>query len=174
MGELQMEKSGYNTVCFVFVFLRKSSFELLFCFLSFETRPLACSSKVGGLQMVLVGGGVAALAGGYFGVQNYKKRQQGLVEEFAYSQILYWGDAEGSKVNVKEYLGRVGPLINTFHRCLPPLPHNTTNFLSLPLPFQLPSFSRTRSLSPSHTRNFVDCFVVTSSPSRRSHPPGTD
>jgi len=79
MGELQMEKSGYNT-------------------------------------MVLVGGGVAALAGGYFGVQNYKKRQQGLVEEFAYSQILYWGDAEGSKVNVKEYLGRVGPLINTFHR----------------------------------------------------------
>mmetsp|Transcript_65554 Transcript_65554/g.136540 ORF Transcript_65554/g.136540 Transcript_65554/m.136540 type:complete len:335 (+) Transcript_65554:40-1044(+) len=72
--------------------------------------------KSGVNTLVLVSGGVAALAGGYFGVKKYKQRQQDLVEEFAYSMMLYWGDQEGTKANVKEYLGRVGPLINTFHK----------------------------------------------------------
>eukprot|EP00960_Hanusia_phi_P029245 747854-Hanusia_phi.AAC.7 len=68
------------------------------------------------MQMVLVSGAVAAVAGGYFGVKSYKARQQSLVEEFGYSMMMYWGDAKTSQDTVKEYFGKVGPVINMFHK----------------------------------------------------------
>eukprot|EP00285_Hemiselmis_virescens_P003985 CAMPEP_0173414904 /NCGR_PEP_ID=MMETSP1356-20130122/84572_1 /TAXON_ID=77927 ORGANISM="Hemiselmis virescens, Strain PCC157" /NCGR_SAMPLE_ID=MMETSP1356 /ASSEMBLY_ACC=CAM_ASM_000847 /LENGTH=448 /DNA_ID=CAMNT_0014377113 /DNA_START=17 /DNA_END=1363 /DNA_ORIENTATION=+ len=67
-------------------------------------------------KMVVGAGAVAVLAGGYYGVNFYKSRQAALVKEFAMSMMLYWGDAAASKATIKEYKGRVGPLINTFHK----------------------------------------------------------
>jgi predicted lipoprotein with Yx(FWY)xxD motif len=41
---------------------------------------------------LLVGSGVATLAGGYFGVKFYQKRQQQLVDEFGRAMMFYVGD----------------------------------------------------------------------------------
>jgi len=67
-------------------------------------------------KMVVAAGAVAAVAGGYYGVNFYKNRQSALVEEFALSMMLYWGDDAASKETIKEYKGRLGPIINGFHK----------------------------------------------------------
>jgi len=67
-------------------------------------------------KMVIGASAVAVLAGGYYGVNFYKRRQAALVNEFALSMMLYWGDDEASKATIKEYKGRIGPIINGFHK----------------------------------------------------------
>ena len=66
--------------------------------------------------MIMVSGGVATLAGGYFGVKFYKKRQQQLVDEFGRMMMFYVGDDKLTNDCVKEYKGKIGPLINGFHK----------------------------------------------------------
>lgn len=72
--------------------------------------------KSGVGKMLLASSVVAAIAGGYYGVKFYKSRQEGLVRDFAYSMMLYWGDAKASRITIKEYQRKVGPIINVFHR----------------------------------------------------------
>lgn len=67
-------------------------------------------------KLMVVSGVAVALAGGYFGVKSYKSRQQSLVDEFAATMMLYWGDAKASADTVKEFKGKIGLLINTFHK----------------------------------------------------------
>jgi hypothetical protein len=67
-------------------------------------------------KMVLVGGAAAFAAGGYYGVKFYKSRQESLVQEFAQAMMLYWGDRKASKETIKEYKGKIGPVINAFHK----------------------------------------------------------
>jgi hypothetical protein len=66
--------------------------------------------------MIMVSGGVATLAGGYFGVKFYKKRQQQLVDEFGRMMMFYVGDDKLTNDCVKEYKGKIGPIINGFHK----------------------------------------------------------
>jgi len=71
----------------------------------------------GPVNMLMVGSaGVATLAGGYFGVKFYKKRQQQLVDEFGRMMMYYVGDDQLTNDCVKEYKGKIGPLINGFHK----------------------------------------------------------
>ena len=71
----------------------------------------------GPVNMLMVGSaGVATLAGGYFSVQFYKKRQQQLVDEFGRMMMYYVGDDQLTNDCVKEYKGKIGPLINGFHK----------------------------------------------------------
>ena len=67
-------------------------------------------------MMFVASGGVAAIAGGYFGVKFYKKRQQEVVDEFGKMMMFYVGDEQLTNDCVKEYKGKIGPLINGFHR----------------------------------------------------------
>jgi len=67
-------------------------------------------------MMIMASGGVATLAGGYFGVKFYKKRQQQLVDEYGKMMMYYVGDDELTTDCVKEYKGKIGPLINGFHK----------------------------------------------------------
>ena len=60
-------------------------------------RPAVSLEKTSVNKMVVVAGAVAAIAGGYYGVNFYKSRQAALVDEFAMSMMLYWGDAVASK-----------------------------------------------------------------------------
>ena len=67
-------------------------------------------------MMIMASGGVATLAGGYFGVKFYKKRQQQLVDEFGAMMMYYVGDDDLTKDCIKEYKGKLLPLINGFHK----------------------------------------------------------
>lgn len=67
-------------------------------------------------MMFVASGGIAAVAGGYFGVKFYKKRQQQVVDEFGRMMMFYVGDDQLTNDCVKEYKGKVGPLINGFHK----------------------------------------------------------
>ncbi len=67
-------------------------------------------------KMVVVGGIAAVAAGGYYGVKFYKERQELLVQEFAQTMMLYWGDRKNSKETIKEYKNKIGPIINMFHK----------------------------------------------------------
>jgi len=71
----------------------------------------------GPVNMMFVASGVfATIAGGYFGVKFYKKRQQEVVDDFGKMMMFYIGDEQLTNDCIKEYTGKIGPLINLFHR----------------------------------------------------------
>jgi hypothetical protein len=75
----------------------KISHTSIWLFLMMDNKLPVSMEKTHVNKMVVAAGAVAAIAGGYYGVNFYKNRQSALVEEFALSMMLYWGDAAASK-----------------------------------------------------------------------------